>query len=167
MSAKTVAKEAPKPRFRVPGQGQRKHFLSFNPDNPRSQSRTRQSFKDECDVNKIMAKFEKTALVDHVNERQGQYGDFTNLPSSFHEAIEQVRAANAMFLTLPSKVRKKFGNDPGVFLEFVSDPDNAEGMRELGLIPPSPAKPKVEPEGETQTPQAAEDTTQGAQPKGG
>ena len=98
-------------------------------------------FKKECDVNTIMAKYQKTGLIDHVNRFQGNYGDFTDTPT-FHEAFQKVLDAQAMFLTLPSSVREKFANDPGLFLEYVSDEKNADGMRELGLLPKvAPPKP--------------------------
>lgn len=91
-------------------------------------------FKKDCDVNTIMAKYQKTGLLDHVNRFQGNYGDFTDAPT-FHEAFQKVIDAQAMFLTLPSSVREKFANDPGLFLEYVSDPENEDGMRELGILP--------------------------------
>lgn len=111
--------------------------------------------KDEVDVNNIMRKYQKTGLVNHVNRYQGNYGNFTNMPT-FHEAYQKVLDAKEMFLTLPSTIREKFANDPGLFLEYVDDPENAEGMKELGLIPaggpspePAPIKePEPSPEGD-------------------
>lgn len=94
-----------------------------------------QSFRDECDINNIMKKFERTGLLDHVNEHEGNYGDFTDLPASYHEAQNQVIRAQEMFLSVPSKIRARFNNDPGEFLAYVEDPANVEGMRELGLLP--------------------------------
>lgn len=109
-----------------------------DPDSPRF-ARTQQSFKDECDVNNIMKKFERTGMLEHLNEFQGNYGDFTDVPQSYHDAVNQVLAAQDMFMTIPAKVRAEFQNDPGLFLNFVDDPANADRMVELGL-----AKPRVE-----------------------
>lgn len=112
-------------------------------------SMTHQSFKDECDVNNIMAKFEQTALLEHVNTHQGRYGDFTNTPQSFQEAMEQTIAARDMFMTLPAKVRKEFDNDPGQFVEFVEGADEDQ-LRERGLLPgedPSQTAPGGAPQG--------------------
>lgn len=97
------------------------------------ESMTRQEAKDECDINNIMKKFERTGMLDHRNQFQGQYGDYTNVPTDYHSAMNQVVAAEEMFLTVPAKVRAKFGNDPGAFLAFVSDPKNQDEMIELGL----------------------------------
>lgn len=118
-------------------------------------SLTHQSFKAECDINRIMQKWQKTGVLEHRNTFMGQYGDFTNVPADYHSAMSAVIEAQDMFLTLPSSVRKRFANDPGNFLQFVSDPDNKEEMVKLGLaekrlsqrakaVAPSP-DPKPEP----------------------
>ena len=96
-------------------------------------SMTHQSMMAECDINRIMAKWQKTGVLEHRNTHEGNYGDFTDVPQNYHEAMEQILAAEEMFSSLPSTVRKKFGNDPGNFLEFVSDKENAAEMVELGL----------------------------------
>lgn len=111
-------------------------------------SLTRQSMKDECDVNVIIRRFHKTGLVDHLNVHEGQYGDFAEI--DYHEALNTVREADHMFLTLPSDVRTRFDNDPGKFLEFSTNPDNLDAMRELGLAYPAeqieePAQAAPEP----------------------
>lgn len=111
---------------------------------------TKQSHKAECDVNTIMKKFEKTGMVTHVKEYRGEYGNFLGA-AEFHEAWNEVLKAREMFESLPAKVRKRFENDPGEFLEFVHDPANEEEMIELGLArrreaPPEPAPAAPEPE---------------------
>ena len=108
---------------------------------------TKQSHKKECDINGIMARYEKTGLIEHVNNHQGDYGDFTEAPSDYQSALDQVIAAQEMFMTIPAKVRAQFGNDPGQFLKFVEDPANAEQLVELGLANPKPAEqePAVPP----------------------
>ena len=63
---------------------------------------------------------------------------------SYHEAMNEIIKADDMFMELPSKVRKRFGNDPAQFLEFVSDPDNHDKIYEYGLgnrPPPSGGPP--------------------------
>lgn len=47
---------------------------------------------------------------------------------------------------LPSDVRLEFNNDPMQFAEVVSDPRNADYLREIGILAPLPA----EQEGEKQ-----------------
>lgn len=97
------------------------------------ESLTRQAHQQECDINQIMAKWQKTGIIEHVNEFEGQYGDFTDLPADYQSALNQVMAAQEMFESLPSTVRRKFDNDPGKFLEFVDNPENAGELVEMGL----------------------------------
>lgn len=106
-------------------------------------SRTKQSFKDECDINKIMKKFERTGMVAHLSKYQGSYADVSG-GVDYHTALNTVAAAKEMFLTLPAKVRARFEHDPGAFLDFVGDPANEKEMVEMGLkkapvAPPAPA----------------------------
>ena len=101
--------------------------MYFDPD----LGRTKQSFKDECNINKIMARFQKTGAIDHYMTYSPQYGDTT--ACGLHEAMNIVANAETMFEELPSSLRKKFHNDPAEFLEFVQDEKNLEEMRELGL----------------------------------
>jgi len=96
-------------------------------------SLTRQASKNECDINRIMARFEKTGMIEHRNTFEGTYGDYINTPQDYQEAINQVMAANEMFSSLPASVRKRFGNDPAEYVEFIGDPDNASEMVRLGI----------------------------------
>lgn len=111
--------------------------------------RTKQAFKDECDVNKILARFQKTGVLDFVEKRQPQFGDVTGL--DFQNAMNTVTEAQEMFDELPSKVRNRFDNDPAQLLDFLSDPANAGEAAKLGLIEmaeeeevPKPAEPAPE-----------------------
>lgn len=97
-----------------------------------SQTRTKQAFKDECDINKIMAKFQKTGAVAHANRRQPEYG-FAS-PHDFAESMRIVTEANAMFAELPSSLRARFANSPEHYLAFVQNPDNILEMADLGLL---------------------------------
>lgn len=100
---------------------------------PVGESMTKQSFKDECDVNLIMKRYQKTGVLPMVSNRQPRYEDFgTGL--DFHEAMQHVVAAQEMFNSLPSSVRSRFGNDAGAFLDFVQNPENVEEMRKMGLL---------------------------------
>lgn len=118
----------------------RPHAITF-PD----KGRTKQSHRDECDINQIMKRFEKTGMIEHTNQFQGNYGNFTEVPPDYQSAVDLVRAADEMFLTIPAKVRSVFDNDAGRFLAFVQDPANVEQMYELGLAkrPPTPPAPET------------------------
>ena len=89
--------------------------------------------KDDCDINRIMLKYQKTGVLDHAKTYQGQYSDFSQVTGDYQEHMNAVIQANEMFMSLPSSVRKQFDNDPGEFLAFVDDPNNADEMVSLGL----------------------------------
>jgi phage internal scaffolding protein len=100
---------------------------------------------ENCDINNIMAKYEKTGIIEHCRDHQGQYGDFSEI-IDYQATLQLVQDAHDMFLTLPAKVRKKFDNDPGKFLQYADDPANLAEMREMGLVPPeTPEKTQSEP----------------------
>ena len=98
---------------------------------PKGVEPAQQQFKDDCDINTIMARFQKTGAIDHVSKHQPEYG-FAS-PTQFHEAMNIVSFVQSMFNDLPSSVRNEFSNNPEAFLEFVQDPANADRARELGI----------------------------------
>lgn len=96
-------------------------------------SKTKQSFKDECDVNVILSKYMKTGLITHLAGRQLTFGDFTSA-TDYQTALNRILEANNAFETLPAKVRARFANDPSELIAFVSDPTNRKEAEELGLV---------------------------------
>lgn len=97
------------------------------------ESMTKQSFKDECDINNILKKYQKTGLLNHVNQHKGDYTDLTQ-NVDYHTAQNMIIQAQNSFNSLPSSIRLKFNNDPGQFLDFVHNPDNVDEMKSMGLI---------------------------------
>lgn len=96
---------------------------------------TKQSLAEDCDINVIMARFEKTGLLSHTNEASPRYGDFADVVD-YDESLRVVMEADEAFMSLPAKVRARFENDPAQLIEFVRDPANAVEALALGLIEP-------------------------------
>lgn len=94
-----------------------------------------QHMKDEVDINNIIKKYDRTGLITHVNQSVAQYGDFSEV-NEYQESLNMVINAQNAFDELPSSIRKRFGNDPGEFFEFATNPDNHDAMVELGLANP-------------------------------
>lgn len=94
-------------------------------------SLTKQSFKDECDVNKLLKRYVKTGALSHFAKHGGEYMNVT--PVDFQEAMNTVITAQALFDDLPAEIRGRFQNDPAQFLGFVQDPANADELLEMGL----------------------------------
>lgn len=121
------------------------HALYFDPED----TPVKQSFKDDCDINRIVKQFTRTGQVTHLNRQPAHYGYAPAL--DFREALEMVREQEEQFAELPSQVRARFNNNPEELLEFLGDPENLEEARQLGLA--EGEKPEVEkPESEGEEP---------------
>lgn len=95
-------------------------------------SRTKQSFKEECDINTILKRFNVTGQLP-VGPLQPQYGDFSGV-FDYQTALNAVIAAQESFNALPAMLRNRFANDPAAFVDFCSDESNREEMIRLGLV---------------------------------
>jgi phage internal scaffolding protein len=106
--------------------------------------RTKQSFKDQCDINKILKKAAKVGSLSHLERHGAQYGDFSDI-GDLLQAQERLARGQEIFQELPSEIRREFSNDPGNFFEYVNDPANAGNLRELlpGLAEPGSQLPAV------------------------
>jgi phage internal scaffolding protein len=94
-------------------------------------ARTEQCHRDECDITKIIAKYDRTGVLNHVNEFEARYEDLTGL--DYQTMLNTVANANSMFEGLPSEIRNQFANDPANFISFMDDQNNNEQMYEMGL----------------------------------
>ncbi len=111
--------------------------VSFETTGP---SLAKQSFKKECDINNIMNKYKKTGVITHLATPSGKYGDFSQA-TDYQTSLNTVMYAQTLFNELNSDIRAKFNNDPSQFLEYAENPDNLEGMIEMGLAEaPKPAE---------------------------
>lgn len=90
---------------------------------------TKQAFRDSTDINKILAKAQKTGTVSHINTHGAHYGDFEAF--DFHQAQIMLARGREIFDELPSEIRSEFDQDPGKFFKFVNQPDNKEKLEEL------------------------------------
>lgn len=97
-------------------------------------SLAKQAERDVCDINRIMARYVKTGLIEHTQKHGGVYDDIAGV-QDYHTSMLQILAAEKAFMSIPASVRKKFNNDPGEFLEFAQNPENLSEMVEMGLAP--------------------------------
>lgn len=104
-------------------------------------SQVQQHLSAETDINNIMAKYRKTGVLSHVTNMAHEYGDFSEVPD-YKTAMEQIMAADHLFMQLPAAVRDRFGNDPANFITFATDAENLEELRKLGLAPAAPLPPE-------------------------
>lgn len=99
----------------------------------------KQEFKDECDINHIIARYVKDGVIDHVNRVEAVYGDFTSV-GDYHGDLNRLIEAQEAFDGLPAQIRKRFANDPAELLSFLMDENNRTEAEKLGLVKPRPVK---------------------------
>ncbi len=107
----------------------------------------KQSFKDECDINNIVRKYQQSGMVSHVAQNAGRFADVSEV-GSYAESIQRVRDTHGFFMGLAPGLRAEFDNDAAVFLDFISDPANTAEIDEMGLgevIEVAPEEPPVAP----------------------
>ena len=128
-------------------------------------SLAKQSFKNECDINQLMRKYQKTGVIEHLNTHQGDYGNFIGF-EDYQISLNRILEAEDAFSTIPSEIRNKFSNDPAKFLEFVQNPANLAEMQEMGLAnPPRPESLEGNPTPEKPTTAAEAALAAGKPPK--
>lgn len=92
-----------------------------------------QHFKEQCDINRIVAQYAKTGLVPQSTATP-MAEDFVGI-TDYHTAMNAIRRGNEAFSTLNADVREKFQNDAGRFVDFCLDPGNLDEVIALGLAP--------------------------------
>lgn len=102
--------------------------LSF----PENSPWTKQSHKDECDINQIMSRYMATGELPNIAERAPQYLDVTGL--EFQASMDFIAGANTLFHEMPSAIRNRFDNSPALFLDFCSQEKNRPELAEMGLL---------------------------------
>lgn len=99
-------------------------------------SLTEQHHKNSCDINRIVRKYCDTGMLQQRLSR-GHYGDFSGV-GDYHDSLLRVQDAMNDFMVIPANIRKRFHNNPGELIEFVTNEGNREEAEKLGLIPKKP-----------------------------
>ena len=92
--------------------------------------RTKQSFKDSTDINKILYQAQRTGTISHLQAHGGIYGDFSDIDDllTAHARLER---GKEVFDQLPSEIKREFDQDVGAFFRFVNDPANKDDLAKL------------------------------------
>lgn len=127
--------------------------------------RTKQAYKDQTDINKILAKAAKGQTISHLAKYEPVYGDFADIDDllSAHDRLERGRQ---IFSELPSEVRKEFANNPAEFFRYVNDPANAGRLGEIipGLAKPGTQMPVPVRSAASEAAERAQEAAGGASP---
>lgn len=118
-----------------------KHGIDFTGD----PGKTDQSQSEECDVNFILKRYQKTGVLPGIDAK-AVFADVSD-SVTFQEALDIVQQAEIQFMSLDAHTRKRFDNDPAEFMAFVHDPRNAEELVKLGLATATPLPASSSPPG--------------------
>ncbi len=105
---------------------QRDKILALAPDKVYDDGRTKQSHKDETDIVKIMARFDRTGTISHVAKHEGSYADYSDF--DYHTQLQKLTKGREIFDELPAELRREFNQSPAAFFEFVNDPANKDDL---------------------------------------
>lgn len=96
------------------------------------ESRARQEFKEESDINTIIDRF---GIGENPIEAHKWVTDvdIADAPNDYQSVMNQLNEARDQFMSLPARVRSRFNNSPHEFVSFVSDANNLDEMVSLGL----------------------------------
>ncbi len=121
----------------------REEILALLPAIMYEDGRTKQCHRDECDINKIMARFQKTGTISHLSKFEGVYADFSDF--DFHHQSNMLARGESIFAALPAEIRREFGQSPAEFFNYVNDPKNAKELRKKlpGLAAPGDQLPET------------------------
>lgn len=113
--------------------------------------KTVQYFKDELDINKIVANMMK-GKEPPMYQGELFYGDVSDF-SNLQEAFIKTQEARDLFMQYPADLREKFENDPVKFVEFLEDPKNLDSAIEMGLAEKRPENEGIKAQTSPATPE--------------
>lgn len=104
-----------------------------------------QQFRDDADINTIVAKFGIAAAV--PPGFQWPEADVTGVPNDYATAVRVVEETQTAFMQLPGELRARFQNNPQMVLNWVHDDKNYEEAQKLGLLrlPPEQTRDTTKP----------------------
>lgn len=105
-------------------------------------SRVKESFRDEVDINKIVARARAGQAITHVARGMPSFMDVSEV-GDYKGALDMIRNADAFFARLPAKIREEFDNDPALFLDEVDSVEGRARFERAGLLEPIPARVPV------------------------
>lgn len=118
--------------------------IIFDEKNPESESLTQQHFKDELDINNIVAKYNKTGVISAVARTREIYGDFTEYQDVV-ENFDKIARAEQMFEQLPATIRNEFNNSPQKLLAALGDEKQRDKLIEFGVLDAPIPAPAADP----------------------
>lgn len=80
---------------------------------------TKQYFKDECNINHIVNKFQQTGQILSQNSMDPQYGESPTI--DLKTALDMVQSLHNEFDSLSDAEKEEFNNNPREYAQFLSN----------------------------------------------
>ncbi len=143
----------------------REEIIALRAELKYTDGRTKQSFKDETDINKIIQRAEKSGTISHLTKWKGSYSDFAEF--DYFENLQKLTRGREIFDDLPAELRNEFRGSPAEFFDYVNNPANigrleellpglaAPGRQLMSVVPPVADTPPETPAETPATPETA------------
>lgn len=96
-----------------------------------------QSHAESVDIHVLLQQYQNGDAM-ALSRRQGSFGDFTNMPGTYAEALNAMIGAENYFNSLDVETRAKFGHS---FQQFLAQMGTVEWSSKMG-IEPAPTLPE-------------------------
>lgn len=101
---------------------------------------TQQHMAPATEIDSIMGRYYASGEMPRAKQL-AEYGDFDD-SMDLQDMLYQLSRGQQAFSQVPSGIRAKFENNPGIFLDWIHDEANYDEAAGLGLVP---ARQFVEP----------------------
>lgn len=101
-----------------------------------------QSFKDETDLNTLIQRAENGDLSAFSS---AVFGDFTQMPETYADALNVVIEAEREFNGLPADIKEKFNGD---FHQYIATAGSPDWLAKFGIVTAAPDQEQHEKEKE-------------------
>ncbi len=91
--------------------------------------RTKQSQKNECDINKLLERSARQGGLSHLDKYQAKYGDYSKY--DFEEHTKKIAEMASCFEQLPAETKREFNQSPDEYFAFVTNPQNVDDLKRL------------------------------------
>lgn len=97
-----------------------------------SPSMTKQSFKDETDINVIVSRALKNGFLPPLPSNP-VFADVSR-EFDYRDSLDRIASIQDAFDTLPAEVRARFSNDPANLLDALVDESRVDELVDLGIL---------------------------------
>lgn len=122
------------------------------------ESMTQQQFAQECDINYIVKRAQRTGVIPVVSTQEMVFGTLDE--DTFKQRMDKMAEIKSYFEGLPSEIRLHYQNSVNEFIASMATDEGIEEGRKLGIV--APAVDSVV----TETAPVAEPTPAPAAPQG-